>query len=111
MITVFGFLTRLPRVLLAQVSLYLVVHLVETGDPCLTIWVSNCAEPIFLLRSERKMVLSPLFWNLTLQKPKARSMFLSYLIKSWIAKKRVLRASLTTSVPSIAAAATGTGFA
>ena len=41
----------------------------------------------------------------------ALSIFLSYLIKSLMAKKIVFNASVTTSVPSIAAAATGTGFA
>ena len=48
---------------------------------------------------------------LTLQKPKAKSMFLSYLIKSWIAKNNVLRASKTTSFPRQAALAIGTGLA
>ena len=33
----FGFFTRLPRVDLAQLSLYRVVHLVETGEACLII--------------------------------------------------------------------------
>jgi hypothetical protein len=107
----FGFLTRLPKVEFAQDYPYDVLQRVETGDFCLTIESSNFALPIFLLRSSLKTTLSFLLIILTLQKPKARSMFLSYLIKSWIAKKSVLRASLTTSTPRHAAAATGTGLA
>jgi hypothetical protein len=38
-------------------------------------------------------------------------MFLSYFIKSCTAKNKVFKASVTTSFPSIAAEATGTGLA
>jgi hypothetical protein len=107
----FGFLTRLPKVDFAQVLLYDVLQRVETGDFCLAIESSNWADPIYVLRSPLKTTLSFLLIILTLQKPKARSMFLSYLIKSWMAKKSVFKASLTTSTPRQAAAATGTGLA
>lgn len=109
--TLFGFLTKLPRVELAHLSSYLDLHKVETGDFCLTIFSSNYGAPTVFESSSRKVALTLLLQNLTLQKPNARSMFLSYLIKSLIAKNKVLKASLTTSTPSIAAAATGTGFA
>ena len=84
---------------------------VETGDFYLAIEFSKSAEPICFERSSLKATLRFLLWILTLQNPKARSIFLSYLIRSWIAKNIVLSASYTTSFPSIAAAATGTGFA
>lgn len=72
---------------------------------------SNLGAAICLFKSFLKTTLRSLFIILTLQKPNARSIFLSYLIKSWIAKKRVFKASVTTSVPRQAAAATGTGLA
>ena len=91
--------------------MYEVVHKVETGDFCLIIWFSNWALPIVLLKSPEKTVVKFLCVHLTFEKPHARSTSLSCLTRSVTAKKRVARASLTTSTPSIAAAATGTGLA
>lgn len=106
-----GFLTRLPNVDLAHVSPYEVVQRVETGDFYLTICYSNVGAAIYLDNPSLNTVDKFLLVHLTLQKPNARSIFLSYLIKSLMAKKMVFNASVTTSVPSMAAAATGTGFA
>jgi len=109
--SLFGFLTRLPNVDLAHVSPYDVFQRVETGDFYLCICFSKVGAAIYFDNPCLKTVLSLLFAHLTLQKPNARSIFLSYLIKSLMAKKIVFNASVTTSTPSIAAAATGTGFA
>ena len=109
--SLFGFLTSDPRVDLAHVSPYDVLQRVETGDVYLTICFSNCGAPTLLVNPCLNTVERFLLVHLTLQKPNARSIFLSYLIKSLIAKKMVFNASVTTSVPSMAAAATGTGFA
>ena len=49
--------------------------------------------------------------HLTLQKPKARSIFLSNLIKSTMPRNNVLRASEATSLPMQAPLAIGTGLA
>jgi len=104
-------LTRLPNVDLAHVSPYEVLQRVETGDCYLTIYFSKVGAAIDFVNPPLKTVLKFLLVILTLQKPNARSILLSYLIKSLMAKKIVFNASVTTSVPSIAAAATGTGFA
>jgi len=88
-----------------------VLHRVETGDFYLAIVSSNYGAPMVLDKSSLKHVFSLLFIHLTLQKPNARSMFLSNFIKSLIARKIVFKASVTTSTPSMAAAATGTGLA
>ena len=64
-----------------------------------------------LFSSGRKTALNFLLVNLTLAKPKAKSMLLSNLISSLIANHKVLRASLTTSDPRQAAEAIGTGLA
>jgi hypothetical protein len=109
--SLFGFLTRLPKVDLAHVSPYDVLQRVETGEVYLYIYFSNVGAAIDLVNPPLNTVLKFLLLILTLQKPNARSIFLSYLIKSLMAKKIVFKASVTTSVPSIAAAATGTGFA
>ena len=111
MTSLLGFLTRLPRVDFAHVSPYDVFQRVETGDFYLTICYSNFGAAICLVNPCLNTVDKFLLQHLTLAKPKARSIFLSYLIKSLIAKKIVFNASVTTSVPSIAAAATGTGLA
>lgn len=96
---------------LAHVSPYEVLQRVETGDFYLTICYSKVGAAIYLERPSLNTVESFLLQHLTLQKPNARSIFLSYLIKSLMAKKMVFNASVTTSVPSMAAAATGTGLA
>lgn len=109
--SLFGFFTRDPRVDLAHVSPYDVLHRVETGDFYLTIYSSNAGSAMVLVSPSLKVVFKFLPVILTLQKPNARLRSLSNLIKSLIAKKIVFNASVTTSVPSMAAAATGTGLA
>jgi len=96
---------------LAQVSLYDVFQRVETGEVCLTICFSKDGSATYLDKPSLNLVDKFLLLILTFANPKARSRFLSFLIKSLMAKKIVFNASVTTSVPSMAAAATGTGLA
>ena len=78
----FGFFTKLPRVELAHDSPYEVFQRVDTGDFYLIMLSSNCGAPIVLVRSSLKHTDRFLLIILTLQKPKAKSILLSSLIKS-----------------------------
>ena len=62
------------------------------------------------LKSLEKVTLSPLSVMPMRAKPKLRVRSLLYLIKSAKARKRVFKASETTSLPREQAAAIGTGL-
>ena len=106
-----GFLIKEPSVEFSHDWLYEVVHLVETGEVYLIISFSKVGAPTVFDSSLRNTNERLRFVIRTLAKPKARSISLPLLIRSTIASQRVLSASLTTSAPRQAPAATGTGLA
>ena len=95
----FGFFTRDPSVDCPHFWSYDVVHRVETGDFYLTIYCSKVGAQISWTRPSLNTKLRLLPIIRILQKPNARSTFLSYLIRSTIAKNNVFKASWVTSLP------------
>lgn len=85
-------MTIVPRADPLKDSPYEVFHRVDTGDFYLAIFDSNSGAPIVFESSGKKAVLRFLPRKRMLEKPNAKSIFLSSLMRSTRANHKVFKA-------------------